>query len=69
MAVEVDGRGQEFVVGPARRLFHARTSAGLLGWYDVSPDGQRFIMPTSEEEESNPAALVMNWFAALKARR
>jgi len=69
MAVEVDGRGKEFVVGKARPLFRTRSSAGVFGWYDVLPDGQRFVMTNREEEATNPATLVVNWPAELHPRK
>ena len=35
--------------------------------YDVSPDGQRFLINTLlEEEDASPITLVINWFEELK---
>ncbi len=38
--------------------------------YDVAPDGQRFLMVRTSEEEQRPTRLevVLNWFEELKAR-
>jgi hypothetical protein len=63
MAAEVDGRGPSFEVKAVRRLF--RVSARPLtinqGFpYDVSPDGQRFIVNTTTPQVSRPIVLVVN---------
>jgi hypothetical protein len=33
--------------------------------YDVAPDGQRFVMSASPEEEERPLVLISNWTAKL----
>ena len=69
MAAEVDGRGPSFEVKAVRRLF--RVSARPLtinqGFpYDVSPDGQRFIVNTTTPQVSRPIVLVVNWTEAAR---
>jgi Tol biopolymer transport system component len=66
MATVVNGQGSAFEVGAVRPLFDTRTS-GPLYVYDVSPDGQRFLVNTLVEEAApEPITLVVNWPALLK---
>lgn len=58
MAVPVKGTGSKFEIGTARPLF--RTNPSLLT-YDVSPDGNRFIVLTAAPEATAPITLVENW--------
>jgi len=62
MGAAVGGEGT-FEVGAVRPLFD--TPASIVG-YDVSPDGQRFLVNTLVEENSAPITLVVNWPALLK---
>jgi len=40
---------------------------GIYHQYDVTPDGQRFLVNTLEEQgESAPITVVLNWAAGLK---
>jgi uncharacterized protein YndB with AHSA1/START domain len=69
MVVSVAAKG-EFSAGRPRRLFEIRFDASDNGPnYDVSRDGQWFVMPRSDR---GPAAtelhLVLNWFAEVTAR-
>jgi Tol biopolymer transport system component len=68
MAVEVDGSGSTFRVGTARPLFQTRpTGAGYR--YDVTADGQRFLvnsLPEQAEASSVPITVVVNWTAGLR---
>jgi Tol biopolymer transport system component len=73
MAAEVNGAGPAFKVGPVRRLFEvqrrtestaARFGAGSV--YDVSPDGQRFLVNVVAEEDAAlppPITVITNWTA------
>ena len=59
--------------GTPRLLFEGsyRRSAGILANYDVTPDGQRFLMikESGEEQETAPQInVVLNWFEELKQR-
>jgi Tol biopolymer transport system component len=49
--------------GGPRRLFEA--PAGRFR-FDVSPDGHRFLVNATEDENATPMTLVVNWPAALK---
>jgi len=66
MAAAVDGGAHSFVAGAETRLFEA-SPLGLDWSYDVSADGQRFIVNTRiEDTASTPVTVVVNWTAALK---
>jgi Tol biopolymer transport system component len=70
MAVDVK-EGSSFVADVARPLFQTRlrqhVSSTDLFSYDVSVDGQRFLMNTDVGEvTSSPLTLIVNWTAGLK---
>lgn len=44
MAAAVSGQGAEFTVGPVERLFEFRFPYGQYHAFDVSADGQRFLL-------------------------
>jgi hypothetical protein len=68
----VDGRGAAFRVGAVKPLFEPRIrEVGFAGStdnsYDVSPDGQRFlILATDDTPTELPITLLVNWAAALR---
>jgi Tol biopolymer transport system component len=66
MAAEVTARGNTVTVGQVRPLFgRVQTNRGYL--YDVSADGQKFLLAVQPEQTtSEPLTLVENWSAALK---
>jgi hypothetical protein len=69
MAAAVNGAGSAFEVGAVRPLFDTRalTISNTGSMYDVSPDGQRFLVNTlAEEAAPAPITLVVNWPALLK---
>jgi Tol biopolymer transport system component len=72
MAAAVNGGASAFEVGDVRPLFDTRRASPTLfggpAWmYDISPDGQRFLVNTlAEEAASVPITLVVNWPALLK---
>ena len=59
-------------IGPARELFSGRfRPAGWLQNYDVTANGQRFLMVQTLDPRPEPQTelvLVQNWFEELKAR-
>ena len=64
-AVAVNPQGSEFQVGAAKPLF--RLSSPALGMaYDVTPNGQRFLVNYVPEDTSTPLTLVVNWPAEVK---
>jgi Tol biopolymer transport system component len=67
MAVPVQ-RGDTFTAGTPAQLFQTRFAAVLARTrYRPAPDGQRFLVlaPVARDAEQ-PAAVVLNWTAALK---
>ena len=69
MAAEVDGEGATFKVGAVRPLF-ALSSMSSRYQYDVSPDGQRFLVSAFPEQDAatTPITVVLNWHSGLAAR-
>jgi Tol biopolymer transport system component len=66
-AVEVESKGNSFNVGRSQVLFVAPVNP-FSRTYDVSPDGQRFVMSASPGEEELPLVLMQNWTARLKKK-
>jgi eukaryotic-like serine/threonine-protein kinase len=73
MSVAVTVAGGMFQPGVPKALFHASLLGGTGGgpdaaWrYDVSPDGQRFLMNTTLDEEAGaPINAILNWQSLLK---
>jgi Tol biopolymer transport system component len=66
MAASVDGSGAQFNVGAETPLFDVRPTRG--DWpYDVTSDGQRFIVNTRiEQTTASPLTVVVNWPAGLR---
>ncbi|MFQ5670127.1 MAG: TolB family protein [Acidobacteriota bacterium] len=66
MAAEISTTGRRVAVGTVRPLFRT-SSESIRGSYDVSPDGQRFIVNAPlEENRPKPVTLVLNWTAELE---
>ena len=73
MAAEVNGTGAAFRVGAAKRLFDVRRRTesyrgfGIGSVYDVTPDGQRFLVNVVEQTALPPPITVTtNWRATLR---
>lgn len=73
-SVAVQTTGPTFNSGNPTKVFATRYAAPVVARsYDVSPDGQRFLMikdNTTTDDKSTPASLVVveRWFEELKAR-
>jgi dipeptidyl aminopeptidase/acylaminoacyl peptidase len=66
MSVGVNGAGSAFETGTVRPLFQARVSIQARWMYDVSPDGQRFLVNAlAQETTSVPLTLLVNWASLL----
>jgi serine/threonine protein kinase/Tol biopolymer transport system component len=66
MAASVGSVGQEFSVGEVRPLFELRANLSGRYPYDVSKDGQHFLVNTIVEAAApSPITLVVNWASAL----
>jgi eukaryotic-like serine/threonine-protein kinase len=61
MAAEVNGAGSGFEVGAVRPLFQTQARINRRFMYDVSADGQRFLINTLVEQVVQPITLVVNW--------
>jgi serine/threonine-protein kinase len=69
MAVRVHAGREGFSVGAPRKLFEGPFVVGSGHSYDVTPDGQRFLMVEVLEPLPEPATeliLVTNWFEELR---
>ncbi len=65
MATEVSSKSDTFEVGATTPLFKTRAVRPGKA-YEVSPDGQRFLVNTNfEEKDISPLTLVVNWNAEL----
>jgi eukaryotic-like serine/threonine-protein kinase len=62
MAAEVDGKGNSFAARKEQALFKFPEG---FGWYDVAPDGKRFVMTIKKVNPNTPLTLVQNWTALL----
>ncbi len=63
MSAAVDSHGETFVVRKVAPLFSINPKP--VGWvYDVTPDGQRFIVNSLGDEGRRPLVLVTNWLAS-----
>ena len=69
MAVSVSS-GPTFLVGSGTRLFEHPSLRWLTLLYDVSPNGQRFILhePVGEEGPEPSIRVAQNWFAEFRDR-
>lgn len=65
-AASVNTKSEEFELDPVRTLFHVNYMAPIGNPYDVTPDGQRFVVTTLPETVPTPLVLVTNWTAELK---
>ncbi len=58
---------QGFEIGNPRLLFEGSfLNPSWLANYDVSPDGQRFLMLQPNEQQQMQLNVVLNWFEELK---
>ena len=69
MSVPIALKPEGVEVGASRLLFRFNNPIGTVGIvspYDVSADGQRFVLITTPEHTPRPITLVTNWTAELK---
>jgi hypothetical protein len=67
MAATVKGDGGGFEVGAVQALFEARPRLAFGSPYDVSADGQHFLVNTLPvPKDTPPFTVVLNWTAGLK---
>jgi Tol biopolymer transport system component len=66
-SAEVDGQGETFDVGEIQRLFSWNLAPGFRWPYDVSSDGQKFLLNRGmAAAESDPMTVVLNWDTELE---
>jgi len=71
MAVPVTSKGRYFDAGRATPLFRTRLLTigsqitGIGAYYDVTPDGQRFLLNGQLADQGPPITVVQNWTAGL----
>jgi len=68
MAVEIKASGSSFVIGAVRQLFETRAYRSQVGAYDVTADGQRFILAYEPGQPNEAITLVENWDAESKRK-
>jgi len=69
MAVEFSDDNGGPVIGEARSLFRVRVALSPHWYYDVSPDGKRFLINSLQQPASpEPLTLLVNWDAELKKK-
>jgi eukaryotic-like serine/threonine-protein kinase len=56
--------GADLQMAPARQLFIAERATNDI--YDVSPDGERFLVNTAVERDTAPITVLLNWTAVLR---
>jgi len=67
MSVKVHPNGTEFACDPPQFLFQTRPIPNTWNLYDVSPDGQRFLMNVPMEwSGASPITVMTNWTEKLK---
>jgi hypothetical protein len=67
MAVTVHTRGTELTFEAPRPLFHFQSAPQTWNLYDVSPDGQRFLVNLPLEwSDSSAISIVTDWNRRLK---
>lgn len=67
-AAAVDGRAGAFTVGTVTALFQTRARQPAVVPYDVSSDGQRFLIveDAGDQQAVAPITLLTNWPALLR---
>jgi hypothetical protein len=69
MAVNVDEKADEISLGSPRTLFHLVNTVPVSQSLGVTPDGQRFLVLTTNQPSSPvPLTLVTAWNAELKTK-
>jgi eukaryotic-like serine/threonine-protein kinase len=70
MAADVALRDGRILVSSPRRLFATpRLSGRASGTFDVSPDGERFLLNVVTGESVSPVTVVLNWTAEIARGR
>lgn len=68
MAVGLTQKGDTIEPSAPRALFSIATPGTYMSPYEVTRDGQRFLVLTAPEETSQSLTVIVNWPAVLKRR-
>jgi Tol biopolymer transport system component len=69
MAVELSDDKGSPVIGKTRSLFRIRAASSPHWYFDISPDGNRFLINSLQQPDSpEPLTLLVNWDAELKTK-
>jgi Tol biopolymer transport system component len=68
MAAVVNGSGSSFAIGAITTLFETPLFRSQMGAFDVTADGQRFIVSREPGQPNAAITLVENWDAELKKK-
>jgi dipeptidyl aminopeptidase/acylaminoacyl peptidase len=68
MAAEVNTQAAAFSVGTVKPLFRVRPPGTPRSFYQISPDGKRFLVnvPPAIEAAPSPITVVINWLAGVR---
>jgi eukaryotic-like serine/threonine-protein kinase len=70
METEVEAKGNDLAIGKTQLLFKAKAKNSVTSYtgypFDVSPDGQRFIVNSHTEQNSQEITVIANWVVGLK---
>ena len=66
MVASVTTNATGFEFGQPRRLFNTAVATAGRYPYDVSPDGQRFLVTRPTQEQGNDISVVLNWTESLR---
>jgi hypothetical protein len=71
-SVEIREKGESLEVGRPAPLFSFHPGLriyrqGMIS-YDVTPDGQRFLLSVAADENNRPLTLLLNWTANLQKK-
>ena len=66
MVANVTEHGTSLDVGSLHELFQSSPAYVATSFYDVSPDGKKFVFVSRTPQSLNPLTLVVNWPALLK---
>ena len=67
MSVPVNGSGAQFRAGAPKALFHMETQPSNGSTFDVTADGQRFIVNAPIPSKVPPhLTVIVNWPALMK---
>jgi hypothetical protein len=65
VAMPVQSLGDSLLFGPEQDLFHVPQRSSRDS-YDVTDDGQRFVIITLGQENEAPIVVISNWLATLR---